>query len=381
MAVNRFVLNGISYHGHGAINEIPGLITSRGYQKAFVASDPDLVKFGVTSKVTDLLEKNGIAFYLYSDIKPNPTIENVQHGVKAFQESGADCMITIGGGSSMDTGKAIGIIINNPEYADVRSLEGVAPTTKRTVFTIAVPTTGGTGAESTINYVITDVEKKRKFVCVDPNDIPDIAVVDPDMMSSMPKGLTASTGMDALTHAIEGYTTAAAWELSDCLDLEAIKLIAKNLRKAVENDPDGREGMALAQYVTAMAYSNVGLGIAHSMAHTLGAVYDTPHGVACAMMLPIVMDFNKEYTGEKYKAIAEAFGVDTTGMDQATYRQAAIDAVQQLSIDVGIPTKLEKLQEADLPFLCESAAADACAPGNPRPATIADFEAMFRKLM
>lgn len=381
MAVNRFVLNGISYHGHGAINEIPGLITSRGYQKAFVASDPDLVKFGVTSKVTDLLEKNGIAFYLYSDIKPNPTIENVQHGVKAFQESGADCMITIGGGSSMDTGKAIGIIINNPEYADVRSLEGVAPTKKRTVFTIAVPTTGGTGAESIINYVITDVEKKRKFVCVDPNDIPDIAVVDPDMMSSMPKGLTASTGMDALTHAIEGYTTAAAWELSDCLDLEAIKLIAKNLRKAVENDPDGREGMALAQYVTAMAYSNVGLGIAHSMAHTLGAVYDTPHGVACAMMLPIVMDFNKEYTGEKYKAIAEAFGVDTTGMDQATYRQAAIDAVQQLSIDVGIPTKLEKLQEADLPFLCESAAADACAPGNPRPATIADFEAMFRKLM
>lgn len=381
MAVNRFVLNGISYHGHGAINEIPGLITSRGYQKAFVASDPDLVKFGVTSKVTDLLEKNGIAFYLYSDIKPNPTIENVQHGVKAFQESGADCMITIGGGSSMDTGKAIGIIINNPEYADVRSLEGVAPTKKRTVFTIAVPTTGGTGTESTINYVITDVEKKRKFVCVDPNDIPDIAVVDPDMMSSMPKGLTASTGMDALTHAIEGYTTAAAWELSDCLDLEAIKLIAKNLRKAVENDPDGREGMALAQYVTAMAYSNVGLGIAHSMAHTLGAVYDTPHGVACAMMLPIVMDFNKEYTGEKYKAIAEAFGVDTTGMDQATYRQAAIDAVQQLSIDVGIPTKLEKLQEADLPFLCESAAADACAPGNPRPATIADFEAMFRKLM
>ena len=381
MAVNRFVLNGISYHGHGAINEIPGLITSRGYQKAFVASDPDLVKFGVTSKVTDLLEKNGIAFYLYSDIKPNPTIENVQHGVKAFQESGADCMITIGGGSSMDTGKAIGIIINNPEYADVRSLEGVAPTKKRTVFTIAVPTTGGTGAESTINYVITDVEKKRKFVCVDPNDIPDIAVVDPDMMSSMPKGLTASTGMDALTHAIEGYTTAAAWELSDCLDLEAIKLIAKNLRKAVENDPDGREGMALAQYVTAMAYSNVGLGIAHSMAHTLGAVYDTPHGVACAMMLPIVMDFNKEQTGEKYKAIAEAFGVDTTGMDQATYRQAAIDAVQQLSIDVGIPTKLEKLQEADLPFLCESAAADACAPGNPRPATIADFEAMFRKLM
>lgn len=381
MAVNRFVLNGISYHGHGAIQEIPGLITSRGFKKAFVASDPDLVKFNVTSKVTELLEKNGIAYELYSDIKPNPTIENVQHGVEAFKKSGADCMITIGGGSSMDTGKAIGIIINNPEFADVRSLEGVAPTKKRTVFTIAVPTTGGTGAESTINYVITDVEKKRKFVCVDPNDIPDIAVVDPDMMASMPKGLTASTGMDALTHAIEGYTTAAAWELSDVLDLEAIQLIAKNLRKAVENDPDGREGMALAQYVTAMAYSNVGLGIAHSMAHTLGAVYDTPHGVACAMMLPIVMEFNKEYTGEKYKAIAEAFGVDTTGMDQETYRKAAIDAVQQLSVDVGIPTKLEKLKEEDLPFLCESAAADACAPGNPRHAELSDFEAMFRKLM
>lgn len=381
MAVNRFVLNGISYHGHGAINEIPGIVKSKGFKKAFVASDPDLVKFGVTAKVTDLLEKNDIAYELYTDIKPNPTIENVQHGVDAYKACGADFMITIGGGSSMDTGKGIGIIVNNPEYYDVRSLEGVAPTKNRTVFTIAVPTTGGTGAESTINYVITDVEKKRKFVCVDPNDIPDIAVVDPDMMSSMPKGLTASTGMDALTHAIEGYTTAAAWSLSDCLNLEAIKLIAKNLRAAVANDPDGREGMALAQYVTAMAYSNVGLGIAHSMAHTLGAVYDTPHGVACAMMLPIVMDFNKENTGEKYKAIAEAFGVDTTGMDQDAYRKAAIDAVQQLSVDVGIPTKLEKLAEEDLAFLCESAAADACAPGNPKAASIEDFEAMFRKLM
>ena len=339
------------------------------------------MKFGVTAKVTDLLEKNGIEYVVYSNIKPNPTIENVQEGVDAYKASGADFMITIGGGSSMDTGKGIGIIVNNPEYYDVRSLEGVAPTKKRTVFTIAVPTTGGTGAESTINYVITDVEKKRKFVCVDPNDIPDVAVVDPDMMSSMPKGLTASTGMDALTHAIEGYTTKGAWALSDCLDLEAIKLIAKNLRAAVENDPDGHEGMALAQYVTAMAYSNVGLGIAHSMAHTLGAVYDTPHGVACAMMLPIVMEFNKDYTGEKYKEIAEAFGIDTSGMDQQTYRQAAIDAVQQLSVDVGIPTKLEKLKEEDLPFLCESAAADACAPGNPREASLADFEAMFRKLM
>ena len=364
MAVNRFVLNGISYHGHGAIKEIPGLIKSRGFKKAFVASDPDLVKFGVTANVTNLLEENDIPYTLYSDIKPNPTIENIQHGVEAFKESGADMMITIGGGSSMDTGKGIGIIINNPEFADVRSLEGVAPTQKRTVFTIAVPTTGGTGAESTINYVVTDVERKRKFVCVDPNDIPDIAVVDPDMMSSMPKGLTASTGMDALTHAIEGYTTAAAWELSDVLNLESIKLIGKNLRKAVQNDPDGREGMALAQYVTAMAYSNVGLGIAHSMAHTLGAVYDTPHGVACAMMLPIVMEFNAEYTGEKFKAIAEALGVDTEGMDQAAYRKAAIAAVRQLSIDVGIPTKLEKLKEEDLDFLAQSAAADACEPGN-----------------
>ena len=381
MAVNRFVLNGISYHGHGAIKEIPGLIKARGFKKAFVASDPDLVKFGVTANVTNLLEENGIPYTLYSDIKPNPTIENIQHGVEAYKESGADMMITIGGGSSMDTGKGIGIIINNPEFADVRSLEGVAPTQKRTVFTIAVPTTGGTGAESTINYVVTDVEKKRKFVCVDPNDIPDIAVVDPDMMSSMPKGLTASTGMDALTHAIEGYTTAAAWELSDVLNLESIQLIGKYLRKAVANDPDGREGMALAQYVTAMAYSNVGLGIAHSMAHTLGAVYDTPHGVACAMMLPIVMEFNAEYTGEKFKNIAEALGVDTTGMDQATYRKAAIDAVRQLSVDVGIPTKLEKLKEEDLDFLAQSAAADACEPGNPRRASIEEFKDMFRKLM
>ena len=378
---SRIVLNTISYHGHGAIDNIVPELQARGYKKAFVTSDAALIKFGVTKKVTDLLDAAGIAYSVYSDIKPNPTIENVQNGVAAFQAAEADCIIAIGGGSSMDTGKAIGIIINNPEFADVRSLEGVAPTKKHAVFTIAVPTTGGTGAETTINYVITDVEKKRKFVCVDPNDIPDVAVVDPDMMSSMPKGLTASTGMDALTHAIEGYTTKAAWALADCLNLEAIKLIAKNLRKAVENDPDGREGMALAQYVTAMAYSNVGLGIAHSMAHTLGAVYDTPHGVACAMMLPIVMEFNQEYTGEKFKAIAEAFGVDTTGMDPAAYRKAAIDAVRQLSIDVGIPTKLEKLKEEDLPFLCESAAADACAPGNPRAASLADFEAMFRKLM
>ena len=381
MAVNRFVLNGISYHGKGAIQEIPGIIQSKGFQKAFLCTDPDLVKFGVAKKVTDLLDANSMAYEIYSDIKPNPTIENVVSGVEAYKKSGADYMIALGGGSSMDTGKAIGIIINNPEFADVRSLEGVAPTKNRTVFTIAVPTTAGTAAEATINYVITDVEKKRKFVCVDVNDIPDVAIVDPDMMSTMPKSLTAATGMDALTHAIEGYTTAAAWELADCLNLEAIKLIAANLRKAVNNDPEGREAMALGQFVTGMAFSNVGLGIAHSMAHTLGAVYDTPHGVACAMMLPIVMEYNQEATGDKFKHIAEAMGVDTTGMDQAAYRKAAIDAVRQLSQDVGIPTKLEGMKEEDLDFLAESAAADACAPGNPKAASIEDFKALFRKIM
>lgn len=381
MAVNRFVLNGISYHGKGAIQEIPGIIQSKGFQKAFLCTDPDLVKFGVAKKVTDLLDANSMAYEIYSDIKPNPTIENVVSGVEAYKKSGADYMIALGGGSSMDTGKAIGIIINNPEFADVRSLEGVAPTKNRTVFTIAVPTTAGTAAEATINYVITDVEKKRKFVCVDVNDIPDVAIVDPDMMSSMPKSLTAATGMDALTHAIEGYTTAAAWALPDCLNLEAIRLISKNLRAALENDDAGREGMALGQFVTGMAFSNVGLGIAHSMAHTLGAVYDTPHGVACAMMLPIVMEFNQEATGEKFKAVAEAMGVDTTGMDQAAYRKAAIDAVRQLSQDVGIPTKLEGMKEEDLDFLAESAAADACAPGNPKAASIEDFKALFRKIM
>ena len=379
--VNRFVLNAISYHGKGAIGEIPGIVKAHGVKKAFVASDPDLVKFGVTSKVTDLLDQNGLAYEIYSDIKPNPTIENVQAGVEAYKKSGADYMITIGGGSSMDTGKAIGIIINNPEFADVRSLEGVAPTKNKTVFTIAVPTTAGTAAEATINYVITDVERKRKFVCVDTNDIPDIAVVDPEMMSSMPRRLTAATGMDALTHAIEGYTTAAAWELADCLNLEAIKLISANLRGAVENTPEGREGMALGQFVTGMAFSNVGLGIAHSMAHTLGAVYDTPHGVACAMMLPIVMEYNAPVTGDKFKHIAEAMGVDTTGMDQEAYRKAAIDAVKKLSEDVGIPKKLEAIKEEDLPFLAESAYADACRPGNPRETNIEDLTALFRKIM
>ena len=379
--VNRFVLNAVSYHGKGAIKEIPGLVKAKGLNKAFIASDPDLIKFGVTKKVTDLLDEAGLAYEIYSDIKPNPTIENVQDGVAAYKASGADYMITIGGGSSMDTGKAIGIIINNPEFADVRSLEGVAPTKNRTVYTIAVPTTAGTAAEATINYVITDVERKRKFVCVDTNDIPDIAVVDPDMMSSMPKGLTAATGMDALTHAIEGYTTKAAWTLADCLNLEAIRLISKSLRGAVQNDPDGREGMALGQFVTGMAFSNVGLGIAHSMAHTLGAVYDTPHGVACAMMLPIVMEYNAETTGDKFKHIAEAMGVDTTGMDQETYRKAAVDAVRQLSMDVGIPTKLEALKEEDLDFLADSAYADACRPGNPKETNIEDLKMLFRKLM
>ncbi|MCD8068598.1 MAG: lactaldehyde reductase [Lachnospiraceae bacterium] len=379
--VNRFVLNGISYHGKGAIQELPGLVKAKGFQKAFVASDPDLVKFGVTKKVTDIMDAEGMDYEVYSDIKPNPTIENVQSGVAAYRASGADYMITIGGGSSMDTGKAIGIIINNPEFEDVRSLEGVAPTRNRTVYTIAIPTTAGTAAEATINYVITDVEKKRKFVCVDVNDIPDIALVDPDMMSTMPKSLTAATGMDALTHAIEGYTTKAAWTLADCLNLEAIKLISANLRKAVNNDPDGREAMALGQFVTGMAFSNVGLGIAHSMAHILGAVYDTPHGVACAMMLPIVMEYNADATGTKFKDIAEAMGVDTTGMSVDEYRKAAVDAVRQLSVDVGIPTRLEKLREEDLDFLAQSAAADACAPGNPKEASVEDFKALFRKIM
>ena len=379
--VNRFVLNAISYHGKGAISEIPGIIQAKGFKKAFIATDPDLVKFGVSKKVTDLLDAAGLDYEVYSDIKPNPTIANVKNGVEAYKKSGADYMITIGGGSSMDTGKAIGIIINNPEFEDVRSLEGVAPTKNPTVFTIAVPTTAGTAAEATINYVITDEEKKRKFVCVDVNDIPNVAVVDPDMMSSMPKGLTAATGMDALTHAIEGYTTAVAWELADCLNLEAIKLISKNLRKAVENDPDGREGMALGQFVTGMAFSNVGLGIAHSMAHTLGAVYNTPHGVACAMFLPIVMEYNQEATGDKYKYIAEAMDVDTTGMSQEEYRKAAIEAVRKLSKDVGIPEKLDALKEEDLDFLAESAYADACRPGNPKETSVEDMKELFRKLM
>ena len=379
---DRIVLNTISYHGHGAIENIVPELTARGYKKAFVCSDPDLIKFGVTKKVTDLLDAANFAYAVYSEIKPNPTIANVQDGVAAFKAAEADCMVAIGGGSSMDTAKAIGIIINNPEFADVRSLEGVAPTKKHAVFTIAVPTTAGTAAEVTINYVITDVEKKRKFVCVDTNDIPEIAVVDPDMMSSMPKGLTAATGMDALTHAIEGYITKGHCTISDMFHLEAIKLISENLRGAVQNTPEGREGMALGQYIAGMGFSNVGLGIAHSMAHTLGAVYDTPHGVACAMMLPIVMEYNADCTGEKYREIARAMGVEGVDqMDQATYRKAAVDAVRKLSEDVGIPSKLEALKEEDLPFLAESAHADACAPGNPKDASVEDLTALFRKLM
>ena len=378
---NRIMLNETSYHGAGAIQEIAGEFRSRGFVKALVCTDPDLLKFGVSAKVTGILDREGIPYEVYSDIKANPTIQNVQNGVAAFKKAGADCIVAIGGGSAMDTAKAVGIIAANPEFEDVRSLEGVAPTKKPCIPIIAVPTTAGTAAEVTINYVITDVERRRKFVCVDPHDMPVVAVVDPDMMASMPKGLTAATGMDALTHAIEGYTTKAAWEMTDMFHLKAIELIAKSLRGAVENTQEGREGMALAQYIAGMGFSNVGLGIAHSMAHTLGAVYDTPHGVACAMMLPIVMEYNQETTGEKYKAIAQAMGVDTAGMDQAAYRRAAVDAVRQLSADVGIPARLEALKEEDLPFLAESAYADACRPGNPKDTSVEDLKELFRKLM
>ena len=379
---NRIMLNETSYHGSGAIQEIATEAKAHGFKKALVCSDPDLIKFQVTAKVTDILDKNGLEYEIYSEIKPNPTIDNVKHGVETFKKSGADYLIAIGGGSSMDTSKAIGIIIANPEFEDVRSLEGVAPTKKPCVPIIAVPTTAGTAAEVTINYVITDVERKRKFVCVDPHDMPIIAIVDPDMMSSMPKGLTASTGMDALTHAIDGYTTKAAWEMTDMFHLKAIEIIARSLRSAVANEKEGREGMALGEYIAGMGFSNVGLGIAHSMAHTLGAVYDTPHGVACAMMLPIVMEYNADCTGEKYREIARAMGVKgVDDMSVEEYRKAAIDAVAQLSVDVGIPTKLEAIKEDDLDFLAESAHADACAPGNPKDASVEDLKALFRKIM
>lgn len=379
---NRISLNGTSYHGKGAINEIVNEIKSHGFTKAFVASDPDLIKFGVTKKVTDLLDKEGFPYEVYSDIKPNPTIENVLHGVEAFKAAKADVIIAIGGGSSMDTSKAIGIIITNPEFGDVRSLEGVAPTKNPCVPIIAVPTTAGTAAEVTINYVITDVEKERKFVCVDPHDMPIVAIVDPEMMSTMPKGLTAATGMDALTHAIEGYITKAAWEMTDMFHLEAIRLISSNLRAAVNNEPSGREGMALGQYIAGMGFSNVGLGIDHSMAHTLSAHYDTPHGVACASLLPIAMEFNKEYTGEKYREIARAMGVEgVDSMSQEEYRDAAINAVKKLSADVGINPKNEKIKAEDLDTLATDALNDACYPGNPREATHEQVVEMFKMLM
>ncbi len=378
----RIVLNGVSYHGSGAIREIPGIVKQKGWKKVFVTSDPDLIKFGVTAKVTDLLDEAGISYSVYSKIKPNPTIQNVQEGVAAFKEAEADSIIAIGGGSSMDTAKAIGIIINNPEFEDVRSFEGVAPVKHHAVPTIAVPTTAGTAAEVTINYVITDPEKERKFVCVGPDDIPETAVIDPDMMSSMPKGLTAATGMDALTHAIEGYTTKGAWEMSDMFHLEAIRLISENLRGAVANTPEGRKGMALGQYIAGMGFSNVGLGIDHSMAHTLSAHYDTPHGVACAMFLPITMEFNRDYCGDRYREIARAMGVkDVDSLSAEEAKDAAIAAVKQLSEDVGIPKVNEKIREEDLDQLATDALNDACYPGNPRPATKEQVIAMFRQLM
>ena len=380
---NKIVLNETSYHGAGAIKEITVEAKNRGFGKAFVCSDPDLVKFNVTSKVTDLLKAENMDFELYSEIQPNPTIENVQGGVAAFKKAGADYIIAIGGGSSMDTAKAIGIIITNPEFEDVRSLEGLSATKKPSVPIFAVPTTAGTAAEVTINYVITDVEKKRKFVCVDPHDIPVVAFVDPEMMSSMPKGLTASTGMDALTHAIEGYTTLGANTITDMFNLKAIELIAKSLRGAVENTKEGREGMALGQYLTGMGFSNCGLGIVHSMAHSLGAVYDTPHGVANAILLPTVMEYNAEATGEKLKDVAIAMGVEgVEKMSQEEYRKAAVDAVKKLSKDVGIPADLKAIvKPEDLDFLTQSAMDDACRPGNPKGPTFEDIKNLYLKLM
>ena len=380
---NRFVLNETSYHGAGAISAVADEILGRGFKKAFVCSDPDLIKFNVTKKVTDVLDNAGIDYEIYSQIKANPTVENVKTGVEAFKNSGADCIVAIGGGSSMDTAKAIGIIIKNPEFADVVSLEGVAPTKNKCVPIIAVPTTAGTAAEVTINYVITDTEKNRKMVCVDVHDIPVVAVVDPDMMSSMPKGLTAATGMDALTHAIEGYITLGAWELSDMFHLKAIEIISKTLRGAVDNTPEGREGMALGQYIAGMGFSNVGLGIVHSMAHPLGALYDTPHGVANAIILPTVMEYNAPCTGEKYRDIAKAMGVK--GVDDMTLedaRKAAIDAVKQLSLDVGIPADLKEIVKAeDIPFLAQSAYDDACRPGNPRDTSVEEITELYKSLI
>lgn len=381
--VNRIVLNNISYHGAGAIKAIPDEVRGRGFKKAFICSDPDLIKFGITGKVTSILEAEGLAYELYSNIKPNPTIENVKDGVVAFKNSRADYIISIGGGSSMDTAKAVGIIITNPEFEDVRSLEGCAATKNPAVPTIAVATTAGTAAEVTINYVITDVEKERKFVCVDPHDMAIVAILDSEMMSSMPKGLTAATGMDALTHAIEGYITKAAWEMTDMFHIKAIELIAKHLKGAVENTPEGREGMALAQYIAGMGFSNVGLGIVHSMAHPLGALYDTPHGIANAIILPTVMEYNASYTGEKYKEIARAFGVENIEkMSQEEYRAAAIQAVKKLSKEIGIPTDLkEMVKEKDLDFLSESAFNDVCTGGNPRETSSEEIKRLYESLI
>lgn len=380
---NRIILNNVSYHGKRAIQSIPDEVKARGFKKAFVCSDPDLVKFNVTKKVTDLLDANNLEYVIYSNIKPNPTIENVQTGVEEFKKSGADYIISVGGGSSMDTAKAIGIIINNPEFADVRSLEGCAPTKNPTIPTIAVATTAGTAAEVTINYVITDVEKERKFVCVDPNDMAIIAISDPDMMATMPKGLTAATGMDALTHAIEGYTTKAAWDMTDMFHLKAIELIAQSLEGAVNGEDKGREGMALAQYIAGMGFSNVGLGIVHSMAHPLGALYDTPHGVANAIILPTVMEYNAEYTGEKYKYIAKAFGVENVdAMTQEEYRKAAVEAVKKLSQDVGIPQNLKEIvKEKDLDFLATSAFNDVCTGGNPKDTSVEEIKELYKSLI
>lgn len=380
---NRIILNNVSYHGKGAVQAIPDEVKARGFKKAFVCSDPDLLKFDVTKKVTDLLDTNNLEYVIYSNIKPNPTIENVQIGVEEFKKSGADYIISVGGGSSMDTAKAIGIIINNPEFADVRSLEGCAPTKNPTVPTIAVATTAGTAAEVTINYVITDVEKERKFVCVDPNDMAIIAISDPDMMATMPKGLTAATGMDALTHAIEGYITKAAWDMTDMFHLKAIELIAQSLRGAVNGEDKGREGMALAQYIAGMGFSNVGLGIVHSMAHPLGALYDTPHGVANAIILPTVMEYNAEYTGEKYKHIAKAFGVENVDtMTQEEYRKAAVEAVKKLSQDVGIPQNLKEIvKEKDLDFLAISAFNDVCTGGNPKDTSVEEIKELYKSLI
>lgn len=380
---NRIVLNTISYHGKGALENIVPELESRGFKKVFVCVDPDLIKFGVSAKVTDLLDKAGFSYSVFSEIKANPTIENVKSGVEAFKTSGADCIVAIGGGSAMDTAKAIGIIIENPEFADVRSLEGVAPTKNHAVFTIAVPTTAGTAAEVTINYVITDTEKKRKFVCVDVHDIPEVAVVDPDMTATMPKGLTASTGMDALTHAIEGYITKGAWEMTDMFHLKAIELIAKHLPAACENTAEGREGMALAQYIAGQGFSNVGLGIVHSMAHGLGALYDTPHGVANAILLPSVMKYNAECTGDKYRDIAKAMGVKgTEAMSVEEARTAAVDAVSALAEKVGIPKDLKGiLKEEDIQFLSESAFADACRPGNPKDTSVEEIAELYRALL